>query len=272
MKPRFDDAHLVPKKFYLTPNNIERLEACPASRVYRGKRPPKHEGAKWGDALHKFIEIAKTQGTNDACEWIDETFPRAARTCYSIDVDSIPEGDHEVDQYIDPYKGEVWLAPYDVKYMEHAVFGRFDFEFEDATYRAPHVVDWKAGKENKVDPATSIQLRTYATGSLLRARKAYDAGERSNLPVGIPASIVNIHSNGDLVWRTHVFHEHELDEHAKRLRRVHLITMETRNEYEQEGVQPEFVAGEQCKWCDLRMSKVCAAPDALPKEFKKGWK
>ncbi len=274
VKPRFNDEHLVPKKFFVTPGNAEKVEACPAARVYRGKRPPKHPGSEWGDAIHKFIEIAKTQSVEDACEWIDEHFPRAARTCYAIDIDSIPDGQHEIDQVINVYTGEVWTEEYNVAHMGIATFGRYDFLFEDPRWGrpVPHCVDWKAGKDNVVDPTQSIQLRTYAVGELLRSWKDFELGKRANRPEHIGASIVNVISNGDLRWWTHRFETPELLDHLKRLRRIHLNVMETRNEYEQEGVQPEFIPGQHCKWCDVRMNGNCAAADLLPKAEKKGWR
>lgn len=252
-----EDPTLRVKPFTLTPNDIARVEACPAARVYVGPRDgPSH--AMWhGIAIHRFIEYAKTRGRDAALAYIAKKFKGKLAICERIDVDSIPDGDIEP-QYVIDIEHEAATAVYDHKDAdpdEH-VYMRGDLVWDDG--RHVSVADYKTGDPSKqtMKAGDNVQLLTIATAVWL---------ERARKPKVVRGELVSISSDGVIHWGKNAAHftATELADHLRRLRRVHLLTLETRAELREEGAEPEFVPGPHCYGCRARL--VCPSVSEVAK-------
>lgn len=245
------------KPFTITPNDVPRCEVCPASRIFVGPRDkPTH--AMWhGIALHRFIEYAKTRSREAALLYIGKKFKHKLELCKKIDVDSIPDGEYEP-QYVIDIERRIALTVHDHADADPAehVYMRGDVVWETAS--AFHVADYKTGDpaKQKLRAADNVQLLTIATAVWL---------ERNEVPSGVHAELVSVSSDGVMHWGKNaaLFSADQLRAHLKRLRRVHLEVLETRAEYHQEGVEPDFVPGPHCYGCRARL-----ACDACPEEFR----
>lgn len=242
-------AQFRPRTGMLTPRDLHMSEVCIASCVYRGPKRKPHFAEWWGIFVHRYLEYAKTKGRHYALSYIRKKFPRALKTCSAIDVDSIPDGENEADVLIDPLGRESYYAAYEDGEPSIHIFARSDLIFDDDKRGIKHVVDYKCG-EKKHELENHDQLLTICSG--VRTIELRDGIDKD-----VAASIVNVLSTGDLVWNTIVYPKKKLDQHLKRMRRVHLSVFEARAELADEGIEPIFNEGDHCERCDLK--PVCPA-------------
>jgi hypothetical protein len=143
---------------------------------------------------------------------------------------------YEVGLAIDTTDRSAEIAPHDMAEVDRHIYARADTLFYQDDI--PHVVDFKTG-ERSYDPATSVQLLTLACG----------AHAMEPRPGPVRVSVVNVIKTGELRWSTHEHETAALDDHWKRMRRVHLEVLETRCELRDERLQPLFVPGDHCDHC-----------------------
>jgi len=243
------------KDFVLSPGYIDAAEACPAACVYLAPKQ-KPNGAMWhGIAIHKYLELALSQGRYAALAYIKRKFPRKYNFCSALDLDSLPEDGVVEPHYLIDTQAQTAYQADDFKdaQVEQHVYVRSDVVFWDKAREQWHTADFKTGapteKRPQIDPRTSAQMQTQALAVWLN----------NGSPAFVGASIINIASNMLPLWRTVSFTADEMHAYAKRLRRVHLTIMETRNDHD-DGIEPAFVVSAACggcknrDFCDARMA------------------
>jgi hypothetical protein len=246
---------LARKDFPIGSAALQELEQCPATGVYvldatEEERPKPHMGMWWGIFLHRFLEYAILHGREYALDYVRPKMAgRIYKTCSKIDVDALPKGDPEVPMahnVIDGTgwrivgKGAKWSKSLDVKTTQ---YGKADLISE--RYGRPLVVDWKSGNYVSSLPSDSTQLLGLA---------AAVSGETTAEAVDI--ALCGVMGDGSLRWRYQTLERSHLDSYAIRAKNVHLRVLEDRVRADQ-GIEPAFVKGPLCDWCDLK--PVCKA-------------
>jgi hypothetical protein len=242
-----DGVRLTPTNYTLSPYTFVAAEACPAARVYRG---PKRETsqANWhGIAIHLFLQYAQERGRDFALGYIGRKFKRLLPFCAEIDLSQIPEGVCEPQFVIDTaQRTSVLLDKHDnvraITDPKDHVIVRGDL-LAKTSDNIPWVIDFKTGKDNKTEPSTSHQSMLEALGTALHEGAS-----------SVRASVFNV-VRGEIRQRHHTFDAVALEEISSRVRRVHLAVIETRNEFRQEGVEPERNPGAWCRSCQA--ANVC---------------
>lgn len=238
-----------PRNYVISPHTFVAAEHCPTARVFRGpKQPPSH--AMWhGIAIHRFIEYAMNHDRDYALDYIKRKFPRRLDFCKALDLSSIPLGTLEP-QYIIDTKGEfaVLLDPGTVRAEASAkehIMVRGDLLVDQSVPQRevswPWIIDFKTGDRDY--PLDSPQAMLEALCVWLTAGR----------PDRVRTSIFKIRKK-----ETTPYHKDwtgdELEVAMKRARRVHLSVLETRAEFYQEEVTPDFVPGDHCYRCDVRLT------------------
>lgn len=239
------------RNYVLSPSSLEHVQACPASRVYTAKRPPKSHANWFGIAIHLFLEQAMKTNRAAALTYIKRKFPRQHAFCERIDFNSIPKGDPEVQFLIDTHHRTAYRGEWQEADPDQHIIARADLvlDFENGTHkifdnRVLHcmhwIVDYKSGKTAPYELPTTTQMETLAVARWLELGSC--AG-----PIGV--AIAAILSDGQISWTTHVILPQYLRQGVRRLREVHLRVLETRAERREEDIEPEFKAGGWCRKC-----------------------
>ena len=238
------------KNFVLSPNDIERVEACPASRCYVGPKEEMHAGQWYGIFVHRFLEQCITRGRESALAYVRSKRNKGViNVCERLKVDKLPEhGIPELTIAINPAEGTAEALEFDMTDAELHVVGRSDLVFQNIKRESRwHVWDFKTGnKDRSIKPAGNVQLLTNAVGVQLM-QEAED----------IQASIVTVDSqSGELCEESAIYKPKELKRHLHRLKMAHYMTLETRAELVEEGIEPAIApAAERCFGC--RAKAVC---------------
>lgn len=229
------------KNFVLTPHDLGRMEACPASTLFVPLEKEKPSFAMWwGIGVHKYLEFAKTTGKPQALAYMRRKFPRMVSYCEKLPVEDIPDGETELQLLIHTESRSAFVGDYsDAMHDEH-FYARADLIYcESTTGSLLHwVADYKSGDAKDVYPATSPQIKTLCAAKWLLEGK----------PNFIGGQIIPLKTFED---RRYIFTGLEMEAHLAYVRRVHLIVQETRSEFREEGVAPEFVPGAHCRGCDI---------------------
>lgn len=238
------------KNFVLSPNDIERVERCEASRVFVGPKEELHAGQWYGIFVHRFLEQCITKGRSAALAYVRSKRNKGViNVCERLKTDSLPEhGIPELTIAIDPTAGTAEAIDFDMAEAELHIVGRSDLVFQNLTRENRwHVWDFKTGNKDRViKPEGNVQLLTNAVGLQL----LQDAED-------VKGSIVTIDSqSGDLCEASTLYKPKELKRHLHRLKMAHYMTMETRAELVEEGIEPSIApAPERCFQC--RAKTVC---------------
>lgn len=231
------------RNFVISPHTFTAAEHCPAARVYRGPKQPPSHGAWHGIAIHRFIEYAKKWDREYALDYIRKKFPRREAFCASLDVDSIPNGTLEAQFIIDTREQiSILLDPGTVRGEASArdhIMVRGDLMVDSDI---PWMIDFKTG-DREYDMSTSAQALLEALSVWLMHRR----------PAMVRTSIYRV-KKGEITPTHKDWTVPELEAAMVRARRVHLSVLETRAELHQEGVEPEFVPGDHCYRCDVRVT------------------
>lgn len=236
---------MVERDYIVSPHTFVAAESCPAARVFRG--PPSAPGhAAWhGIAVHRFLEYAHKRGKPAAIGYIRAKFPRLVGFCEGIDLDAFPKGQAEVQFLIDTAAQASVIIESDALKAEATPRDHVMVKADLLADGQPWVIDYKTGKR-EVDPATAPQSMLEALATWLY----FDKPER------VRASIFNVTKEA-VTQRHHDWRADELDAAMQRVRRVHLLVLETRSEHKIDGIAPAFEPGEHCAVCDARA--VCHA-------------
>jgi len=231
---------LEPKDYVLAPYHMQVVEHCAASRVYRGPKEKTNFGMWWGISIHLFLQYAQTRGRYAALAYIRKKFPRSLKCCQGIDVEALPEGEVEAHILLNTGDRSILEAEsYRDAEVEEHVYMRADlWAPEDA-----HVIDYKTG-EYKKDPLETDQMLTLGAAMWLRCGK----------PAEVDVSIANVIKTGEIVWTTESLTAERAEEHLYRVRRLHLLVLETRSERVDEGIEPPFEPGDHCNRCHSKQS------------------
>lgn len=230
-----------PRKYILSPYTFAAAEACPAARVYRGtKRAPSH--AMWhGIAVHRFIEYALRRDRDYALAYIRNKFPRRLKFCESIDLEAIPAGTPEPQFVIDPREQFALLVDAQSVRAEAAARDHVIVKGDLLVDGEPWAVDFKTGK-HEVDPR--------GPQAMLEALAVWLHFKR---PATVRTTVLRITKGGPPPVHTD-WSTPELVASLKRVRRVHLQVLETRAEFYQEALEPDFAPGDHCYRCDARLT------------------
>lgn len=245
------------KPFTLSPNDIDRAEVCPYSRVIVGPKPKMHPGMWYGIFVHRFLEFALTKGHAQALAYVkSKRNKNVINVCSRIDINQIPgHAMPEMTLAIDTENRTAEVVnDWEDAHADRHVAGKLDLLYKDDLW---HVADYKTGESHGLVPENSTQLQTLALGvSLLQ-------GEAP-----IRASIIDVLSTGQLVWHTATFSRKRLQKIGDRIRHVHLEVLESRAEYA-DGLELEQVPGTHCQGC--RAQSVCTSyvETKLDKRMKK---
>lgn len=245
---------LVVRDFTLTASVLPAVEACPAARVYSGPSGKPGHAAWWGIAVHRFIQYAKTRGEDYALEYIESKFHRTLRCCSMIDLDAIPDGRHEIKVTVDVLRMLAVEGKEERVSPDCSIAGRLDLVHDhDGVYESA-VADWKTGKRTDYAPHGDAQLLVGALALWIRR------GKPDALTHG---ALVGVRSNGDMDWYRASWCPEELEQFAKKVRRLVLLTSETRAELREEGVAPEFAPGPHCASCLATLACPSATKEAI---------
>lgn len=252
-----DLPELKAKNYVLSPQSLQHVRQCPASRVYTSKRP-KPSFANWfGIAVHLYLEKFMKYGREAALMYIRRgKLNKYAAMCARIDVAGIPKGDPEVQFLIDTQTrtGLVADSWADGDPDVH-VAARCDLVVERASFPKSwadprlrdvdaFIVDYKSGATAHLQDPESSQMLTLAIAKWLYAGK----------PDWIGTAIGAINTtDGKIVWRASAFGKVTLHRNLERLRQVHLEVLETRAE-RRDGVEPEFKPGAWCLKCSAQLA------------------
>lgn len=242
---------LIAKNFVLNPSDIERVEACPASRVFVGPKEDMHPGMWFGIFIHRFLEYCVTRGRPEALAYIERKNKRLLPTCTRLKVDALPEnGLPELNFIIDLVNNTADAADHDMALPEQHIFMRTDLVFRDEDDDLWTVWDYKTGNKGdtyeKIVPKGNVALRSAAAALSLM----HDVDD-------VRGAIVTIDSkSGELVPESAIYRRKTLKKHVARLRHAQLLTLETRAEFLEEGIEPDYAPSpERCRGCRAR--KVC---------------
>jgi len=235
------------KNYVMSPNDIDRNEACPAARVYVGPRPKPHPSMWYGIFLHRFLEYALTRGRTEALAYVKSKRNKGViNVCSKIDTSLIPH--HAIPEMKIMVDTQSRAA--ECSEREFAEPGRNILGTADLVYRNEgdavewNVDDYKSGNDHGVRPEGNTQLLTLAVGVALMQ----DVDQ-------VNGAIIDVVKTGELVWHRTTYTKKMLRKHYDRMRRVHLLTLETRDELHQEKVEPDVIPGPHCRGC--RASAVC---------------
>lgn len=239
------------KDFTVTSANMVTLEACPGAGVYVPTTRPKAHFAMWyGIFVHRFLEKCVTHGHELALEYIrTKKMKKAVACCEAIDPEQLYYGEVEIGYGHDPLDDTARRIPYslmDTIDVEREQFGKADVLVSDPTMAdgRPLIADYKCG-EIKTPPSESTQLLGLA------------ASHRAEVKcTEIDVALVGVRSNGDLEWHTQTVDTIDLDDYVDRAKRLQLRVVDDRRRAD-EGIQPEFVRGDQCSRCNSK--SVCPA-------------
>lgn len=235
-----DQVLLTPKDFVLAPYHMQVVEHCAAARVYRGPKEKPSFGMWWGISIHLFLQYAQTRGRLAALAYIRRKFPRSLKCCQKIDVDALPEGEIEAHILLNTGEKSVLEAEsYRDAEVEEHIYARADVWAPDDT----HVIDYKTGKYQG-EPLETHQMLVLGSALWLRC----------GLPDSVRVSIANVQSTGEIVWITRELTAERAKEYLYRARHLHLLVLETRSEFVDEGIDPPFEPGEHCGQCHAKSS------------------
>jgi len=241
------DSGLRTKNYILSPNDIDRNEVCPAARVYTGPRPKPHPAMWHGIFIHRFLEYSLTRGKTAALAYIKSKRNKGViNVCSKINTDLIPQ--HAVPELkimVDTQARSAECSEREFADPDKHILGTADIVYRnDGDEVEWNVDDYKSGDQHGVVPEGNTQLLTLAVGVALMQDV-----DRVN------ASIVDVVKTGALVWHRTTYTEKMLRKHYARMRRVHLMTLETRAECAEEGAEPDVIPGPHCRGC--RATSVC---------------
>jgi hypothetical protein len=239
---------MIVRDYIISPHTFVAAEHCAAARVYRG--PPREPGpAMWhGIAVHRYLEYVQTRGKPAAIRYIASKFKRLVNFCDALDIDSIPRGQPEVQFIINT--AEQVAAIIDTSELKAEATPRDHVMVKADLLAEGHwVIDYKTGKR-PVDPATAPQSMMEALATWLWFDK----------PDTVRASIFNVTKEA-IIQTHHDWRADELHVAMKRLRRVHLLTVETRLEFKHDSIDPPQEPGEHCNRCDA--ASVCPSSAAV---------
>ena len=235
------------RDYVMSPNDIDRNEICPAARVYIGPRDKPHPAMWYGIFIHRFLEYALTRGRTEAIAYVkSKKNKNVINVCSKIDVSKIPQ--HAISEMkimTDPELGTSEASEREFADPSRHILGSADLVYRNENDDVEwHVDDYKTGTDHGVVPENNSQLLTLAVGIHLMQGAPEICG-----------SIVDVVKTGDLIWHSTVYTEKILQTHLARMRRVHLLTLETRDELRQEKTEPDVIPGPHCRGC--RASTVC---------------
>lgn len=249
---------LTTKNFTLSPNDIERVESCPASRVFVGPKEPPSFSMFYGIFVHRFLEYCNTRGRDEALAYLKHKSrnKRMIEMCEALPVHELPA--HalvELSLGINIELGTADAVDHDSSDYRTHILMRADTIFDELDGKKLwHVADYKSG-ESGLDPETNVQLLTIATAVSMMHQ----------LDAPVKGSIVDVNKNG-FKWHTAVYSPKKINRHKKRLKLALYETLETRAEYHEEGVQPDIVPSpKNCYGCRAKMACPGAA---LAKKMK----
>jgi len=231
------------RNFTLAPHDIGRIELCPASACFVGPKTDMHPGMWHGIFIHRFLQYVIERGREEALKYIKSKRQRyVLDLCTRMDLKSLPlDGIPEMNIAINTETLVGEAMERDVAEAGRHVVGRADIVFYNDGW---NLGDFKTGKPVTIDPRESVQLLTLGTGLSLM-----------NDCEDVKLSLINVLKTGELAWNTKLLPAKKVRAHAKKVRRVHLLALEIRDEYKQEGIEPEFHPGPHCYGC--RAEKSC---------------
>lgn len=237
---------LKAKPYIMSPNDIDRNTVCPAARVYVG--PKKKNHAMWhGIFVHRFLEYVLTRGRTEALAYIKrKRNKRMIDLCSRIDVSTIPpHAIPEMKIMVDVPARTAESSEREFAEPDRHILGTADLVWRDDTADVEwNVGDYKSGTDHGVVPKNNSQLLTLAVGiSFMQG-----ADE-------VRGSIIDVAKTGDLIWHPTIYTKKILKKHFDKMRRAHLLTLETRAELYEEKVEPVPIPGQHCFGC--RAQDVC---------------
>lgn len=236
------------KHFVLSANDIERVEGCPASRVFVGPKAQMHPAQWYGLFIHRFLEYCTTRGHANALQYIrSKRNKNVINVCERIKAEQIPaDGLAELTIAINPTERTAEAIDWDMTEPDQHVAGRSDLIFQDAERSTRwNVWDYKTGKQRD-SPKGHVQLMTNALGVML-LQEAED----------VRGSIVGIDSqSGDLLPDSVLYKRKELEKHLHRVKLAQYMTLETRADLIEHGIEPDIAPSpDRCFQC--RAKTVC---------------
>lgn len=241
---------MIQRDYIISPHTFVAAEGCAAARVFRGpSSKPGH--AMWhGIAVHRFLEYAQARGKPYALSYIARKFPRLANFCDGLDLGAFPKGQPEVQFLIDTAAQTAVIIESDALKAEASARDHVMVKADLLADGQPWVIDYKTGKRT-YDPATAPQSMIEALATWLFLDK----------PESVRASIFNVLKSG-ITQTHHDWSADDLHVAMQRVRRVHLLVLETRAEHKEEGITPPFEPGAHCLRCDAQA--VCPSSAAHP--------
>ena len=234
------NTQMIQRDYIISPHTFTAAEGCAAARVFRGPPSPPGHAAWHGIAVHRYLEYVQKRGKPAAISYIRTKFPRLANFCDNIDLDAFPQGQAEVQFIIDTAAQSSVIVEDDALRAEATPRDHVMVKADLLAHGQPWVIDYKTGKR-PVDPATAPQSMMEALATWLLFDK----------PESVRASIFNITKEA-ITQRHHDWPAEDLDAAMQRVRRVHLLVIETRAEHKIDGIAPPFEPGEHCDRCDAR--------------------
>lgn len=248
---------LEPKNFTLSPNDIARVEICPASRVMVGPKGKPEHSAWYGIFIHRFLEYVVTRGRAEAVRYIKTKNKRYSNVCERLDTKVIPDtaiAELNIGVNVITGAGEALEREFS-SWKEH-VLGRSDIAWcdEDGEW---HVGDYKSGTKHKLVAKNNVQLMTLAVG-LARMQEVEQ----------VRGHIISVDSEQNKLTgfsnkEGFLYTKKILDRHYRRLQMAHMLTLETRAELAEEGSPPDYIPGDHCFGCRAR--EACGARALLEK-------
>jgi hypothetical protein len=235
------------KDYIMSPNDIDRNEICPAARVYVGPREKPHPGMWHGIFIHRFLEYVLTRGHTAALAYVKSKRNKGViNVCSRIDVSKIPS--HAIPEMkimVDMEARTAEASEREFAEADKNILGTADIVYRNEGAAVEwNVGDYKSGTEHGVQPEGNAQLLTLAVGIQLMQNV-----ER------VRGAIIDVAKTGDLIWHPTIYTEKHLKTHMARMRRAHLLTLETRDELRHEKIEPDVIPGPHCRGC--RASTVC---------------
>jgi len=234
--------------YTLSPHTFVQAEHCPRARVYRGPKQATSQANWHGIAVHLFLQYAVDRGRDYAMGYIRRKFRRLEAFFAELDLSPLPEDGTVEPQFIinTRERMSVLVAKGEERGLadprQHVIV-RGDL-LATTPDEAPWVIDYKSGKNPK-PPHESLQ-------SMIEAAAAFTAHPQR--PPYVRASVFNVTrveetNRVTIVQQHHQFDANDIEQILTRIRRVHLSVLETRAELRDEGIEPEAVPGEWCRYC-----------------------
>ena len=239
---------MVRKDFVVCSSVLDRLTACPGSGVYDAVAKEKITFPQWyGIFVHRFLEYCVTQGHAYALAYVrTKNMPSVIKCCEAIDPDALYYGQAEVGWCHNPFEDtsrRLFHGEWDSIDARVEQFGKADIVVEEGV-DLPMIGDYKCGEIDKM-PAERSQMMGLA--SSYRA----EAGVKE-----LDISIAEVRSSGEINWYIQTVDDQDLKRYIDHTRDVQLRIVDDRKRADR-GHDPEFVKGDQCKWCKLK--PVCPA-------------